>query len=247
MNLILFSAEETARPLPRSDPRAHHLLRVLGRKVGDTFDVGRINGPRGKGTLGAIGDDALDLSFTWGEAPPPLPRRILLVGLPRPQTARDILRDATTLGASAIHFVRTARSDPNYATSSLWSSGEWRRHLVIGAEQAFDTRLPEVTWTQSLTESLATLPSPATRLALDVYEGRAPLARCHLMDDIGAVVMALGPERGWDAADREALRAAGFTLVHLGGRVLRTETAVVAALSIVGAIARDRPATEPLE
>jgi len=247
VNLILFSAEEIARPLLRSDARAHHLLRVLGRKVGDTFDVGCLNGARGKGKLVAVGDEALDLSFTWGKEPPPLPPRILLIGLPRPQTARDILRDATTLGASAIHFVSTARSDPNYASSSLWSSGEWRRHLVIGAEQAFDTRLPEVTWTHSLTESLATLPSRTIRLALDLYEARAPLSRCHLLDDIGAVVVALGPERGWDAADREALRAAGFTLVHLGSRVLRTETAVVAALAVVEAMVRERAATETLK
>lgn len=237
MNLILFSNEEAARPLPRSDPRADHLLRVLGRKVGDSFDAGCINGPQGKGRLVAIGKDALSLTFTWGEAPPPLPPRILIVGLPRPQTARDILRDATTLGASTLHFVRTARSDPNYAASSLWSSGEWRRHLIIGAEQAFDTRLPTVTWTQSLTESLPLLPAPATRLALDLYEATAPLARCHLLNDNGPVVVALGPERGWDGVDREELREAGFSLVHLGNRVLRTETAVVAALAIIDAVA----------
>jgi RsmE family RNA methyltransferase len=48
-------------------------------------------------------------------------------------------------------------------------------------------------------------------------------------------VLALGPERGWGPADRAALRAHGFTLVHLGPRVLRSETAVVAALTLVRA------------
>jgi RsmE family RNA methyltransferase len=49
------------------------------------------------------------------------------------------------------------------------------------------------------------------------------------------VVLALGPERGWGPADRAALRAHGFTLVHLGTRVLRSETAVIAALTLVRA------------
>ena len=50
-----------------------------------------------------------------------------------------------------------------------------------------------------------------------------------------AAVLALGPERGWAAADRATLRAAGCTLVHLGPRVLRLETACVAATAILKA------------
>jgi RsmE family RNA methyltransferase len=46
-------------------------------------------------------------------------------------------------------------------------------------------------------------------------------------------VLAIGGERGWSAADREVLRAGQFTFGHLGSRVLRTETATVAALSIL--------------
>ena len=49
---------------------------------------------------------------------------------------------------------------------------------------------------------------------------------------LNGIEIALGPERGWGPADREALSAAGFTLAHLGTRVLRVETAVVAALAI---------------
>jgi len=49
------------------------------------------------------------------------------------------------------------------------------------------------------------------------------------------VILALGPERGWGPADRAELRGHGFTLAHLGERVLRAETAVVAALAILRA------------
>jgi 16S rRNA (uracil1498-N3)-methyltransferase len=241
VNLILFEPAETERPLPRSDSRARHLLEVLRRREGDTFDTGLIDGPRGKGTVVTIGAEALVLSFAWGTEPPALDPITLIVGLPRPQTARKILQEATTLGVTAMHFVATEKSEASYAHSSLWSSGEWRRHLIAGAEQAFDTRLPQVTWSRSLAEVVAALPPTATRLALDHYEATSALsndayyASKSETDAVHVSVLAFGPERGWSDRDRALLRANGFALVHLGSRVLRTETAVVAAVALIKA------------
>jgi 16S rRNA (uracil1498-N3)-methyltransferase len=232
VNLILFDPAELAAPLPRSDPRAAHLLGVLRRRAGDTFDAGLVNGPRGKGTLVRVGAEALTLEFAWGAAPPPADPITLLLGLPRPQTARDILREATSLGVSALHFFAADRSEPGYARSTLWSAGEWRRLLLAGAEQAFDTRLPEVSHGRTLGEVLATLPPAATRLALDNYESPQALSAARAAPP---VVLAFGPERGWSAAERDRLRAAGCTFVHLGPRVLRTETAVIAATAVIRA------------
>lgn len=235
MNLILFEPAELTAPLPRTDPRAEHIQKVLRRQIGDTFDVGLVDGPIGKGTLAAVSADALTLTFTWGPPPPPADPITLLIGLPRPQTARDILRDATTLGVGALHFVATERSDPNYADATLWTSGEWRRHCLAGAAQAFTTRLPLVTSDRSLAAALAALPAAANqRLALDNYEAACPLGECPIMGNT-SIVVAIGPERGWGPTDRATLRAHGFTLVHLGTRVLRTETAVIAALTLVRA------------
>jgi RsmE family RNA methyltransferase len=233
MNLILFTAAEIARPLPCDDRRAVHLLRVLRRREGDAFDAGLINGPRGKGTVIAISPEALTLSFVWGAEPPPLNPLILIVGLPRPQTARDILRDATSLGVAAIHFVVTEKGERSYAGSTLWTSDEWRRHLIAGAEQAFDTRLPEITHGRRLIEATAALPPDATRLALDNYDASGPLSLQSL--SAGAIALAFGPERGWSNAERTTLRGAGFSFVHLGARVLRLETAVTAAVALMKA------------
>jgi len=110
---------------------------------------------------------------------------VLLIGLPRPQTARDLLRDATTLGATELHFIATKRADPNYASSTLWTSGEWRRHCLKGAAQAFETRIPKVTWTHNLASALASL-EPSIRIALDNYEASQPLVKCHLLGDTPA-------------------------------------------------------------
>jgi 16S rRNA (uracil1498-N3)-methyltransferase len=250
LNLVLFEPEEIAAPLVRVDPRAKHVLDVLRRKVGDAFDAGVVNGPRGKAVVTAITATALTFSFS-PTSPVALPFPItLVVGLPRPQTARDILRDAITLGVWAIHFVRTEKGESSYGQSTLWSSGEWRRHVLAGAEQAFDTRVPEIVCGKTLAETLAIVASvptptdhasdsreltiPRVRIALDNYEAAEPLS-AHPIDRHTHVVLAIGAERGWSNGERDALREAGFTLAHLGRRVFRTETAVVASLSIVRA------------
>ena len=77
----------------------------------------------------------------------------------------------------------------------------------------------------------ARTPSSAASAAL-FASTFAALSACALAP-ARPVVLALGPERGWGPADRAALRAHGFTLVHLGPRVLRSETAVVSALTLV--------------
>lgn len=235
VNLILFEPAELDTPLPRSDRRAVHILDVLRRKVGDTFDVALIDGPHGKATLRAIEAKTLVLAFAWNRPASgavPAPGIRLLVGLPRPQTARDILRDATTLGATAIDFVRTEKSEPGYAQSTLWRSGEWRRHVLAGAEQAFDPRVPIITHGEALATIVGTLPPGGTRIALDNYEATERLGE---LADLTAPTLALGAERGWSATERALLRAHGFRFAQLGARVLRTETACVAALAIVRA------------
>jgi 16S rRNA (uracil1498-N3)-methyltransferase len=236
MNLILFEEEETRQPLPASDPRARHVIEVLRRKPGDIFDAGIIDGPRGKGTLVRATGDVVELAFEWGAVPDRQEPVYLLVGMPRPQTARRILRESTSIGVDAISFFDAEKGEPSYSSSVLWSSGEWRRQLIAGAEQAFDTHLPKVSWGGGLAEALARLPtSGGMRLALDVYEGSQSLAGAVSRGVRHPVVLAIGSERGWSAPERESLRLAGFEMVHLGERVLRTETALAVALGVLRA------------
>jgi 16S rRNA (uracil1498-N3)-methyltransferase len=234
VNIILFSPAEVELPLPRRDPRARHILAVLRRGPGGVFDAGLINGPRGQATLRAVTDDALVLSYEWGAPPPPLAPLRLIVGLPRPQTARDILREGAALGVAALDFVATERSEPGYARSSLWTSREWENLLLAGAAQAFCTRLPVVQHGRSLAETIADLPAASACIALDNYESPVALTGVDLAGRT-AVVLAIGAERGWSAAERALLLQRGFLLAHLGERVLRTETACIAAITLLKA------------
>jgi 16S rRNA (uracil1498-N3)-methyltransferase len=238
VNIILFEAAEIGRPVSCDDPRAVHLLGVLRRKQGDSFDAGIVNGPRGKGTVTEIGPEGVGFRFeALAEVGPADPVH-LLVSLPRPQTARKILGEASSLGVASIRFFPAEKGEPSYATSSLWKTSEWRRHLVDGAVQAFDTRLPDVAHFPGLAEAIAALPQGCLRIALDNYEATR---RMLPVGALAEIALAFGPERGWSASERGLLRAEGFEIADLGGRVLRTETAIVAAISIAKAVARLKP------
>ena len=231
MNIVLFDANEIDRPLAIQDPRARHILSVLRRKVGETFDAGVINGPRGRAMVERIEENELTLQFELNEKEPPLYPIEIIVGLSRPQTNRRILREATTLGVRRLSFVRTDRSEPSYAESRLWSTGEWRRHIIEGAAQAFSTRIPEVHFGDSLKDSISKLDEDFERFALDNYESSN-----HLIDTkikCQNIVLTVGSERGWSGDERNLLRSEGFTLAHLGPRPLRTEAAVVSGLSMI--------------
>jgi RsmE family RNA methyltransferase len=235
VNLILLETTKEAALLEPNDPRTRHIRKVLRMKTGDQLCVGVVNGPRGKAIIGGDDPAGLRLEIVWEKTiEPPRPFWVL-AGLPRPQTARDVLREAATFGVTALHFFNAEKGEPSYADSSLWQSDEWKQRLREGAAQAFATYVPELTQHASLVDAVVKVitqaPKPATALALDVYEGDAALSQ--LAPAEGPVVLAVGAERGWSAHERQVLRGAGFTLAHLGPRVLRTETALVAGLSVL--------------
>ncbi|HEY1848399.1 MAG TPA: RsmE family RNA methyltransferase, partial [Opitutaceae bacterium] len=194
MNIVLFEAGEIGAPLAPGDPRLEHIVRVLRRKAGDTFDAGIVNGQRGKARVTRISDTCLEFTFevlAEPETPDPID---LLVALPRPQTARKILGEAAALGVARIRFFASEKGEPGYAASTLWKSGEWRRRLVEGSAQAFATRIPEVAHDASLSASLAEVAPGCRRVALDNYE--AP-SRLGPLGDCRPLALAFGPERGW--------------------------------------------------
>ena len=231
MNLFLFETAANEVFLLPDDLRTVHVREVLRRVPGDDFDVAVVNGPRGTATVLEDDPTGLSLSFQWEEGVEDdrLPIH-LLVGLPRPQTARKILEQAATIGVTSMDFFGADKGEPSYVDSKLWTSEEWHRHLVRGVEQAFCSFLPAVCHHANLEDALVELPHDTRRFALDVYEAPAPLS---VTDGTTVLILALGPERGWSDRERNLLRDAGFVLRHLGSRVLRQETACIAALGIL--------------
>ncbi len=244
MNLMLITEAESREGLRPDDVRSRHLLKTLNAHIGTTVHVGIRNGRRGIATL-LTTEPRVTFGIRWeNTVQQPLPLDVL-VGLPRPQSARKVLHDLASLGARRILFFKPAKGDPAYATSSLWSTDEWRELIEKGAEQACSSLIPEVIHSASLAEALALATSAGVRVALDPYEAEGPLGPQPLRAGATLAALAIGPERGWDAAEREALRGAGWMLRHLGDRVLRVETACVVGggllLAQLGAWRAHRP------
>ena len=233
MNIILFENHEIDAPFRRNDRRVKHILNELRREVGDSTDVGLVNGPRGKAILRSLNEHEVVFDFTWGEEPPALLPIDLIVGLSRPQASRKILQEATSLGVRSIYFAATQRGEPSYAFSKLWTTDEWERLVRAGVEQAFSTRFPTVKFGVSISDCIESTKSTTRRICLDNYEATTSLWEASSQKQ--SVVLAVGSERGWTANERVLFRQNGFALAHLGERPLRTETAAIAAVSIVGA------------
>ena len=220
---MLITADEAKAGLDPADPRARHLRETVGLAVGGTFHVGVEHGLRGIATITSLAPQ-LTYSVAWEKTPQARLPLTVLVGLPRPQTAKKVLHDLASLGATRIVFFESAKGDPGYLTSSLWKDGEWREHVIKGTEQACSTLVPEVMRVGSLAEALAGLDAAAWKLALDPYEATGTPANPAAAN---SAVLAIGPERGFADEERAALGKAGFGFAHLGDRILRVEAAAL--------------------
>ena len=220
---MLITEAEVDAGLAMDDPRSRHLLETVKLTGGQTFHVGLENARRGIATLKAVSPRVL-FSVVWEKSTQCRLPLTVLVGLPRPQTAKKVLHDLASLGAAKIIFYEAEKGDPGYLASSLWKDGEWREHVVKGTEQACSTLVPEVTRVGSLAEALIGLDASAWKLALDPYEATgAP----EISAPAKTAVLAIGPERGFAEEERAVLRNAGFAFAHLGDRILRVEAAAL--------------------
>jgi 16S rRNA (uracil1498-N3)-methyltransferase len=230
VNLVLLTEKELVDGLALEDSRTIHLLHTVGLKVGASFHVGIKNGRRGLAIITAI-QPKLMFSVKFEDGVQKRFPLTVIVGLPRPQTAKKVLHDLASVGIHKIIFFDTEKGDAGYATSSLWKDGEWAEHVDKGAEQACSAQVPEVIRCATLTEALASIDAGNWKVALDPYEASQALGDG--APSATRAVLAIGPERGWSAAERALLLKNSFTLCHLGDHILRVESAALAGSMIV--------------
>jgi 16S rRNA (uracil1498-N3)-methyltransferase len=112
----------------------------------------------------------------------------------------------------------------------------WRKIAREAAMQSDRPDIPKVERIRPFGEYISTLdPGPLPLLLFPWEEGTVPIKRV-LRQTPGAqnIVVLIGPEGGFSQAEADAAKGKGFHLVSLGPNILRTETAAVAVLSIIG-------------
>jgi 16S rRNA (uracil1498-N3)-methyltransferase len=157
---------------------------------------------------------------------------ILLQALPKGDKFDLVLQKGTELGISCFQPVETTHAIPqlNQARQSK-RQHRWRRIVNEAARQSRRCFLPEVKPLQKLTSALENCSS---ELKLVLWEsGAVPLSRALPQAPPAEVSLLVGPEGGFSTAEIEAITANGFQAVHLGPRILRTETAGLAATPVL--------------
>lgn len=158
----------------------------------------------------------------------------LLQGIARGEKMDLILQKATELGVSQIVPVNAERTEVRLDATRLEKRMlHWQSVIVAACEQSGRARLPQLRAPAALAQAAQALQASATRLTLDPQgEHRLPTMQAppHL-----TVAIAIGPEGGWSPRDRQMLAEAGFSGLQLGPRILRTETAGLAAIAALQA------------
>lgn len=162
--------------------------------------------------------------------PPPMPVTLLLalIKFERLETA---IEKATELGVTAIQLVKAERSEKGLEIAALKRMPRWQRIISEAGQQSRRASLPALLPPVSFREAL--LHIAEHRLFLDEERTGRNLLDC--FDKPAPAAFLIGPEGGWPQHERDAALAAGWTAVSLGPLVLRTETAVIAALSVLSA------------
>jgi len=210
---------------------SRHLVRVLRLRAGDALVLFNGDGRDVPGHLLRASDQGVQVEIgapSTMEPPPPLEIH-LGIGISKGERMDLVVQKAVELGVASISPLSTKRSlvrlDGERMARRLQ---HWQGILVAACEQSGRRRLPRLAAGTSLTQWL-TLPHPCPKL-LDP-EGAHSLPGSSA--PVNGLTLLVGPEGGLDPQERVQALDAGFEGVRLGPRILRTETAPLAALAAV--------------
>lgn len=234
----LYVAEAIAegQAIELSAEQARHVGRVLRAKPGDPLHLFNARDGEWRATVEAIGKSSLRVHI---DSPLPVetesPLRIHLVqGVSRGDRMDFVVQKATELGVQRITPVLTdhgmVRLDAKRAAKR---QAHWTGVAISATEQCGRIDPPAIDEPVSLNDWFGqALSLDAARLILDP---RAATPISAIDTGTAAVCLLIGPEGGFSPREYDDARAAGFACVAMGPRILRTETAAIAALTLVQA------------
>ncbi|SRR6266403_384276 len=211
------------------DDAAHHLGRVLRAQTGQLYELS--DGKRvWLGRIDKVGRDRVEFALLE-ELPAHQPSLhvTLLLAVVKFDMFEWAIEKATELGVATIIPLAAARSEKALLSAAAKRGERWDKILREASQQSRRVRVPvlaelarpEIAFVSHLNGLRVMLSErPDSPTIRNVLEGQRP----------ASAALAIGPEGGWTDAEFETARRGGFQEASLGQLILRTETAVVAAL-----------------
>jgi 16S rRNA (uracil1498-N3)-methyltransferase len=229
---LFIDANLTGRVIEIAERDAHYLGNVLRLRQGDELIVFNGRGAERHATVRRLSRRGSELAVIDDVEPLAEPQLdvVLIQSLLKAEAMDTVVQKATELGVNTIHAVKTDFSviklDEERTMRRL---AHWRRVARSACEQSGRHRPPEIRAARSLAACFDELPADGLRLALHTATERRPRS---LEVSPSTVILLVGPEGGFSAADLSLIDAGGFVRVGLGPRVLRAETAAISACAM---------------
>jgi 16S rRNA (uracil1498-N3)-methyltransferase len=219
--------------------QAEHMTRVLRAQTGMEADV-VAGGHVFHAQVAAVSPKEVRFNLIAElEADPALPVT-LAMAVYKFDRMEWAIEKVTELGVAAIAPVIARRTEKHLAEAAAKRAERWRRIAHEAAQQSRRSDVPLIYEPAALAERVRTA-SAVTRIVLAEQE-RTTTLRNALDEAVAAagtempsLEIAIGPEGGWAAEEEALFDANGWRAVSLGPRILRAETAALAALAVVAA------------
>ena len=220
---------------------AHHAVNVLKVGAGDTAILFDGRGGEWLATLNPVGKASKAIlratltTFSAHDNEPPL-HVTLAQALPASDKMDWVVQKAVELGVARIQPIMAKRSVTRLSGERAERRvAHWRNIVIAACEQSGRNRVPEVAPLLDLPRYLGQMTEDAAGLRLICTPGAAESLRQRAAPEV-PISLLVGPESGFEESELQAARVAGFQPIHLGPRILRTETAGVAALAAIMAL-----------
>ncbi len=209
---------------------AHHLARVLRAQTGQLYELS--DGEKvWLGRIEKVGRDRLEFALVE-ELPAyqPAVDVTLLLAVVKFDAFEWAIEKATELGVSTIVPLAAARSEKALLAAAEKRAERWKKILAEASQQSRRLRLP---FLGAITrpEQAFSLAGYGLKLLLSERQDAPSMREVLAGQKTAKAAIAIGPEGGWTDGELDAAHQSGFKQVSLGKLILRTETAVIAALA----------------
>jgi 16S rRNA (uracil1498-N3)-methyltransferase len=213
-----------------------HIRTVLRKEPGDLLTMLDGQGHEYTVRIAAVEKDRIDTEIIdRKERKSAFPAIILGQGLPKSDKMDWIVQKATELGVSSIVPLVTERTIVKIKDEEK-RAARWQKICREAAMQSDRPDIPRIGSLRTFSDFIMTLePGPLTLLLFPWEEGRQPIKEVlREKQGVEKVVVLIGPEGGFSQAEADLAKQKEFHLVSLGPNILRTETAAVAVISMIG-------------